>query len=76
LQESLPGTFHWTQVHPKIRIAVSSYDLLPERVLIDPLVPDEGLDWFAPHPPEQILPSIRHHYRHAGGLAALAEAVG
>jgi hypothetical protein len=64
IEEILPGIFHWTQAHPKIGMAVSSYYLLPERVLIDPLIPDEGLEWFADHPPENILLSIRHHYRH------------
>ena len=64
IEEILPGIFHWTQAHPKIGIAVSSYYLVPERVLIDPLIPDEGLKWFVDHPPENILLSIRHHYRH------------
>jgi hypothetical protein len=64
MEEILPGIFHWTQAHPKIKIDVSSYYLLPERILIDPLIPDEGLEWFADHPPENIYMSIRHHYRH------------
>ena len=64
MEEILPGIYHWTQTHPKIKIAVSSYYLRPERVLIDPLIPDEGLDWFTGHPPENIYLSIRHHYRH------------
>ena len=45
---------------------MSSYYLRPERALIDPLIPDEGLDWFAADPPENIYLSIRHHYRHCG----------
>jgi len=66
MEEILPGIFHWTQAHPKIKIDVSSYYFRAERVLIDPLIPDEGLDWFAGHPPENIYLSIRHHYRHCG----------
>ena len=66
MEEILPGIFHWTQAHPKIKIDVSSYYLQPERVLIDPLIPDEGLEWFAEYPPENIYMSIRHHYRHCG----------
>jgi len=66
MDEILPGIFHWTQAHPRIKIEVSSYYLLPERALIDPLIPDEGLEWFADHPPENIYMSIRHHYRHCG----------
>jgi len=70
MEEIRPGIFHWTQTHPKIKIAVSSYYLLPERVLIDPLIPDEGLEWFAGYPPENIYLSIRHHYRHSGEFQA------
>lgn len=64
MQEILPGVFHWTQNHPKIRIEVSSYFMAPERVLIDPLIPAEGLDWFDATPPENIVLTMRHHYRH------------
>ncbi len=71
MQEILPGIFHWTQAHPKIKIEVSSYYLAPERVLIDPLIPSEGLDWFADQPPENILLSIRHHYRHCAEFAEI-----
>ena len=39
------GLYHWTAVHPKIRIAVSSYWLADARVLLDPLLPRRGLDW-------------------------------
>jgi len=66
MEEILPGIYHWTQAHPKIKIDVSSYYLKPERVLIDPLIPNEGLEWFAECPPENIYLSIRHHYRHCG----------
>ena len=64
MQEILPGIFHWTQEHPKIKIHVSSYFFEPEHVLTDPLIPDEGLEWFAKSPPENIYLSLRHHYRH------------
>jgi hypothetical protein len=64
MKEILPGIFHWTRAHPKIKIEVSSYFLKPERVLIDPLIPEEGIEWFADSPPDNIYLSIRHHYRH------------
>jgi hypothetical protein len=70
MKEVLPGIFFWRQTHPKIKIPVSSYYLKPEHVLIDPLVPDEGIEWFAADPPENIYMSIRHHYRHCGEFAA------
>jgi len=66
MEEILPGIYHWTQTHPKIKIDVSSYYLHPEHVLIDPLIPDEGLEWFSDDPPKNIYLSIRHHYRHCG----------
>jgi hypothetical protein len=66
VREVLPGVFHWTAIHPRILIEVSSYWLEDGGVLIDPLVPpDVGLEWFAdrPTPPAAIVLSNRHHYR-------------
>jgi hypothetical protein len=62
VKQVLPGVLHWTRVHPKIHIEVSSYYLSDERVLIDPLVPDEGLDSL-PTGPKHILLTNRHHFR-------------
>ena len=70
MQEILPGIWHWTQRHPRIGIDVSSYYFEPEQVLIDPLIPDEGLAWFVSRPPLNIYLSIRHHYRHCAEFAA------
>jgi hypothetical protein len=53
---------HWTVVHPKIKVEVSSYYLAQERVLIDPLVPAAGLDAFE-RAPEHIYLTNRHHDR-------------
>ena len=72
MQEILPGVFHWTTPHPKIRIEVSSYWLDEAGVLVDPLVPaEEGLDWFAarPTPPTAVLLTNRHHFRDSGRFA-------
>jgi hypothetical protein len=64
VKEIAPGIWHWIAVHPRIRIDVSSYYLTAEGVLIDPLVPAEGLDWFDEHgPPTDVLLTNRHHYR-------------
>ena len=49
--EIVPGIWHWSAVHPNIKIPVHSYYLPAERVLIDPIAPDDGLDWFAEHGP-------------------------
>ncbi|HYH58319.1 MAG TPA: hypothetical protein VD790_03745 [Thermoleophilaceae bacterium] len=70
MNEIASGLFHWTARHPNIGADVSSYYLLPERVLIDPMVPEEGLDWFAEQgAPEHVLLSNRHHYRDSGRFA-------
>lgn len=64
MEEIAPGIWHWTALHPKINIEVSSYYFPSERVLIDPIAPDEGLDWFAEHgPPTDVLLTNRHHFR-------------
>lgn len=64
MNEIAPGIVHWKAKHPKIGAEVSSYYLPAERVLIDPMVPDEGIDWFRENgPPQHILLSNRHHDR-------------
>jgi hypothetical protein len=66
MNEILPGIFHWTVVHPKIKIEVSSYYAAIAGVLIDPLIPAEGLDWFRGRgEPREIVITNRHHYRHS-----------
>ncbi len=68
MREILPRVFHWTVIHPKIKIEVSSYYLADDQVLIDPFEPVEGLDWF-PTKPKHILLTNRHHYRDSGKFA-------
>jgi hypothetical protein len=69
VQEIAPGLYHWTTQHEHIHQDVSSYYLLAERVLIDPMIPPEGLEWFADHgAPEHVLLSNRHHDRHSWRL--------
>ena len=67
MEEIAPGMFHWTAFHDGIRQQVHSYYIPGAAALIDPMEPDEGLDWFAERvPPERILLTNRHHYRHSG----------
>jgi hypothetical protein len=69
VQEIVPGLWYWRTPHPRIGIDVSSYYLEPERVLLDPLIPAEGLDWLGEHgPPEHVLLTNRHHDRDAWKL--------
>ena len=64
MNEIAPGIVHWKAKHPSIGADVSCYYLPAERVLIDPMEPEEGLDWFRDNgPPEHILLSNRHHDR-------------
>jgi hypothetical protein len=66
MREIAPGLWHWTTRHDHIGEDVSSYYLLPERVLIDARIPDEGLGWFEERgTPEHVLLTNRHHDRHA-----------
>jgi hypothetical protein len=70
VEEIAPGVWHWTALHPRIKIRVSSYYLPTERVLIDPIAPSDGLDWFAEHgPPAHVLLTNRHHYRSSAQFA-------
>ena len=65
-----PGIVHWTARHPHIGIDVSSYYLSDEHVLLDPMEPPEGLDWFEENgPPTDVLLTNRHHDRDAWRFA-------
>lgn len=64
MRELTPGLWHWTARHPHINSDVSSYYLASERVLLDPLVPPQGFDFFERvSTPEHIVLSNRHHDR-------------
>ena len=65
MEEIAPGLWHWSAPHPRIKIRVHSYYLPAERVVIDPIEPENGLGWFAEHgaTPDHVLLTNRHHYR-------------
>ncbi len=64
MQEILPGLYHWTARHPGIGAEVSSYYWAAPKVLLDPLLPSQGLEWLRQQgPPEAILLTNRHHDR-------------
>jgi hypothetical protein len=51
---------------------VSSYWLVPERVVLDPMLPpDRGAEAFAQDPPRHVVLSNRHHVRDAAELMAV-----
>ena len=69
MQEISPGLWHWTARHEHIPSAVSSYYLTGPRVVLDPMIPGEGLGWFEQHgAPEHAVLSNRHHDRQAWRL--------
>jgi hypothetical protein len=70
VREVLPGIFHWTAIHPEIRAPVHCHYLEPQRMLLDPLVPDAGLDWFERRgPPRHVLLTNRLHSRQSAAFA-------
>ena len=65
IRELAPGIVHWTAKHPHIGMDVSSYLITESRVLLDPIMPPDGLDWFEEKDlrPEAIILTNRHHWR-------------
>jgi hypothetical protein len=65
MEEILPGIHHWTAFHEALRAPVHSYYVEPAGALIDPMVPEEGLEVFAGMRvrPQQALLTNRHHFR-------------
>ncbi|MDX1660530.1 MAG: hypothetical protein R3326_01955 [Gemmatimonadota bacterium] len=62
------GVWHWASMHEGIGQPVHSHYVVTgnEGVVIDPRVPDEGLEWFEERTaPTHALLTNRHHYRHA-----------
>jgi hypothetical protein len=61
-----PGVFWWTVRHARIQQPVSSYFIVESGTLLDPMVPEEGLEWFGADGagvPERIVLTNRHHLR-------------
>jgi hypothetical protein len=71
MRELTPGLWHWTARHPDIHHDVSSYYLEEERVLLDPMLPPEGMAFFKSRSvPEHVVLTNRHHDRDAWKLRA------
>jgi len=69
MEEIRPGLHHWKAFHSGIGHEVSSYLIEPSRTLLDPMLPpDAGLDPFRGDPPERIVLTNRHHYRHSAAF--------
>jgi len=68
MQQLVPGIFHWTAVNPAIGTRVSSYYVESAGAVIDPMVPEGGLDAL-PGRPERVLLSSGHHLRDSRRIA-------
>jgi hypothetical protein len=69
MKEILPGIWHWTTPRRSLGgTHVSSYWLDNAGVLINPMIPEEGIEWFAKRAtePTAIVLCNRHHYRDSG----------
>jgi hypothetical protein len=69
MQEIIDGVFHWKVVHPRIGVEVGCHFVAGSGTAIDPLLPDEGIEWFDDREVQRIVLSTRHHLRHAPELA-------
>jgi hypothetical protein len=66
MEELLPGIHHWTAYYDSIGERVHSYYVQAAGALIDPMVPEEGMDAFAGLPtPQQVILTNRLHFRHS-----------
>ena len=65
IHEVLPGVLHWTAPHPSAGIESGSHYLADEGILIDPIAPVEGVEWFDGRDVAVILLTNRHHTRSA-----------
>ena len=68
MQEIFPGVFHWSAFHEPIRTMVSSYYVQPAGIVIDPKLPEGGLDAL-PGAPQQVVLTSGHHSRDAARFA-------
>jgi glycosyltransferase involved in cell wall biosynthesis len=67
-REIFPGVFHWTVFHDPIKARVSSYYVQPAGIVIDPKVPEGGLEAL-PDEPQQVVLTSGHHRRDAERFA-------
>jgi hypothetical protein len=68
VREIIPGIFHWSVFHQPIGVEVSSYYVAPAAIVIDPKVPEQGLD-SVPGRPQQVVLSTGLHHRDAPQFA-------
>ncbi|MBV9213165.1 MAG: hypothetical protein JOZ25_05915 [Actinobacteria bacterium] len=70
VNEIAPGIHHWTGIHPKIKVEVSSYHLADSGTLLDPLLPEGDLETIRGLDVQRIVLTNRHHLRSSEPIAA------
>lgn len=65
MDEIARGIYHWRVRHEGIGIEVDSFYVEPAAVVIDPMEPEDGFDWFEGRNLDAVVLSNRHHYRHS-----------
>jgi hypothetical protein len=69
MEEIIEDVFHWKAVHSNTGSEAGCHFVVGSGTAIDPLLPDEGIEWFDEHKVERIVLSTRHHLRHAPEIA-------
>jgi hypothetical protein len=69
MEEIVEGVFHWKARHPNTGSEAGCHFVADSGTAIDPLLPDEGIEWFDGRGVERIVLSTRHHLRHAPEIA-------
>jgi len=69
MEEIIEGVFHWKAVHPNTGSEAGCHFVAGSGTAIDPLLPDEGIEWFGQRGVERVVLSTRHHLRHAPEIA-------
>jgi len=65
MEEIAPGIHHWSAVHPRLGFPVHSHYVESLGLVIDPMVPEDGLDVFAGLDVGRIVLTSGVHYRDA-----------
>ncbi|HEV2768826.1 MAG TPA: hypothetical protein VGV40_01405 [Solirubrobacteraceae bacterium] len=65
MHEIVPGLVHWSVAHPRIGQHVDSYLLAERGVVLNPMLPPDGLEPLrtGPAPPTDVVLTNRHHVR-------------
>jgi hypothetical protein len=69
MEEIIEGVFRWTAEHPNTGSEAGCHFVAGSGTAIDPLLPDQGIEWFDGRGVERIVLSTRHHLRHAPEIA-------